>query len=527
MPTRLTFHGAASMVTGSCFLVEHERGRFLVDCGLFQGTKTVRELNYRPFPFDPAGIDFVLLTHAHIDHAGLLPKLRKAGFAGPVMATGPTIELLRFMLPDSGYIQETEVRRLNARNSRRGRPAVEPIYTREDAEACLEGAEACDYGRWFEPGPGVRAQFWNASHILGSASLELEIEERAGRRLRMLFSGDIGPEDKIFHDSPEAPRDLDYVVMESTYGDRDREDVTLEQRRDRLRREILAAMDAGGNLVIPAFAVERSQELLYTIMDLMAHGEIPSRPVFLDSPLAIRATEVFTRHRDALHEAGDIARLFARPELRFCVSAEESMAINRISSGAVVLAASGMCEAGRIRHHLRHNLWREQATVLFTGYQAAGTLGRILLSGEKRVRIGGHEVAVKARIRQIDGFSGHADQPELVRWLMDRGEVRGGVFLTHGEEIAFPRLRERLREAGCRSEVIQPVLDQTFALGAAGAEALPGGPPRLEARYAASPADWHNAFARLMLDVGSEMKELDDDRARLDLLGRLRRVLRE
>ncbi|MDX6751615.1 MBL fold metallo-hydrolase [Geminicoccaceae bacterium 1502E] len=527
MPIRLTFHGAASTVTGSCFLIEHPKGRFLVDCGLFQGTKTIRELNYGPFPFAPKSIDFVLLTHAHIDHAGLLPKLWKAGFEGPVMATEPTLELLRFMLPDSGYIQESEVRRLNARNRRRGRETVEPIYTRADAEACLERVEACDYGRWFEAAPGVRVQFWNASHILGSASLEIEIADGTGQHLRLLFSGDIGPEDKIFHDSPSGPRGLDYVIMEATYGDRDREDVTLEQRRDRLRREIADALAAGGNLVIPAFAVERSQELLYTIMDLMAHREIPSCPVFLDSPLAIRATEVFAHYRDTLHEAGDLRRLFERPELRFCVTAEESMAINRITGGAIVLAASGMCEAGRIRHHLRHNLWRPQSTVLFTGYQAPGTLGHVILSGESTIRLGGEEISVKARIRQIDGFSGHADQPELMRWLAARQPVRGGVFLVHGEDHAIDRLRQRLDASGCRSPIIQPALDQRFALRPGCAEALPGGPPRLEARFASSPADWHNAFARLMLDIDRETKQLGDDRARLDLLGRLRRTLRD
>src|SRR5690606_16582554 len=260
MATRLTFHGGAGTVTGSCFQIEHDRGRFLIDCGRCQGTKTVRERNYGAFPFQPDAIDCVLLTHAHIDHSGLLPKLAKHGFAGPVHATEPTADLLSFMLPDSGHIQESEVERLNRRNRRRGRPAVEPIYTRKDAERCLAQIRGVAYERWIEPGPGVRARFWNAGHILGSASIELRIDDGPGQ-VRLLFSGDIGPDEKVFHLEPDAPAGFDYVVCESTYGDRDRSDATVEQRRRALCAEINDALAAGGNLLIPAFAVERTQEL--------------------------------------------------------------------------------------------------------------------------------------------------------------------------------------------------------------------------------------------------------------------------
>ena len=448
MPIRLTFHGAASTVTGSCYLVEHDRGRFLVDCGLFQGTKTIRELNYGPFPFAAQSIDYVLLTHAHTDHAGLLPKLRRAGFKGTIHATEPTIDLLRFMLPDSGAIQEFEVERLNRRNRQRGRPLVEPIYTRRDAERCLEQASPCDYDAWFAPGPGIRARYWDAAHVLGSASIELEIADGAGPPLRLLFSGDIGPDETTFHQLPQAPAGTDILLVESTYGDRDREDVTVEQRRDRLAREIRDALAAGGNLIIPAFAVERSQELLYTILLLMRAGAIPGTKVFLDSPLAVRATEAFRRHRDTLAEAADLDEVFADPRLSFCESAEDSKAINRITSGAIILSASGMCEAGRIRHHLKHHLWRPQSTVLFVGYQAPGTLGQLIQSGEPMVRIEGEEIAVRARIHTINSFSAHADQHELVRWVERCLPVRQAIFLTHGEPAAMIAFRTHLAAAG-------------------------------------------------------------------------------
>jgi len=284
MSVSLTFHGAASTVTGSCFLVGTEHGQLLVDCGLFQGTKTIRELNYQDFPFQPSKLAAVLLTHAHIDHSGLIPKLIRKGFRGQIIATEPTADLLGFMLPDSGYIQESEVERLNRRNRQRGRPRVEPIYTKRDAEAALEQLSTCAYGEWLEPLQGVRARYWNAGHILGSASIELEIAQAKGGALKLLFSGDIGPDEKAFHAAPEAPSDVDYLVVESTYGNRDRTEVTLDQRRRKLGEEVRAALDAGGNLLIPAFAVERTQELLLALSRLIRDGVIPEVPVFIDRP---------------------------------------------------------------------------------------------------------------------------------------------------------------------------------------------------------------------------------------------------
>jgi metallo-beta-lactamase family protein len=521
MAPRLTFHGGAGTVTGSCYAIEHAKGRFLVDCGLFQGTKTVRELNYGAFPFEPATIDFVLLTHAHIDHSGLLPKLHKHGFRGPIHATAPTVDLLSFMLPDSGHIQESEVERLNRRNRQRGRAPVEPIYTRQDAEDCLEQIKGVAYETWLEPGPGVRARFWNAGHILGSASIEIQVADGpGGRPIRLLCSGDLGPDEKVFHLEPDAPAGFDYLVCESTYGDRDREDATVEHRREVLCREINEAVGAGGNLLIPAFAVERTQELLHDIGVLMAEGRMRAAPVFLDSPLASRATGVFIKHAAALE---DIAiaenELFRNPNFRFIGSVEESKALNRITAGAIIIAASGMCDAGRIRHHLRNNLWRSRATVLFVGYQAPGTLGRLLLDGEQSVRIHGQEVAVKARIREMGSYSAHADQKELVAWVLERLPVHGGIFLTHGENRARTMLREHLIAAGCDGTKIHlPKLDDSFALAAM--------PPTRAARRARIPdkaiaRDWHNDYAALLLRLRRELDRLPSDRARSDLLRRL------
>ncbi|MGI9493360.1 MAG: MBL fold metallo-hydrolase, partial [Geminicoccaceae bacterium] len=363
MTPELIFHGGAGTVTGSCYELVHAGGRLMIDCGMFQGNKTVRALNYRPFPFEPSKIDAVLLTHAHIDHAGLLPKLYKHGFERKIHASAPTADLASFMLPDSGYIQESEVERLNRRNRRRGRPEVEPIYTRKDAEACLKQFEGVAMERWFEPMKGIKARYWNAGHILGSASIELKIEgSEAGQPIHMLFSGDLGPDEKVFHLEPDAPAGFDYILCESTYGDREREDATVRERRAALKREILEAHEAGGNLLIPAFAVERTQELLHDIGVLMMKGDIPGKPVFLDSPLANNATKVFIEHAATLDDiAMDEAELFKNPNFNFVASVEESKAINNVQGGAIIMAASGMCDAGRIRHHLRNNLYKPDA----------------------------------------------------------------------------------------------------------------------------------------------------------------------
>lgn len=523
----LQFLGAAGTVTGSCYLVRHPGGQFLIDCGLFQGTKTLKQLNYDPFPFDPGALDFVLLTHAHIDHSGLLPKLAKAGYAGPIHATRATARLLGFMLPDSAAIQESEVERLNRRNAQRGRSQVAPIYTSEHAEAVLTQLREVGYQEWVELGHGVEARFWNAGHILGSASIEIRIATgRTDQRLlRLLFSGDIGPEHKLFHPDPDGPEDLDYVVCEATYGARTRPHLDDEARRAVLQAEVSAALRRGGNLLMPAFAVERTQELLADLCALFDRGALPKAPVFIDSPLAIRATDTFRALAADLEDLASGGDPFRRPNIRFTESPEESRAIDRFASGAIIMAASGMCDAGRIRHHLKRHLWRQDSTVLITGYQPVGTLGQLLLAGKRSVRIHGEEVAVRAAIREIDVYSGHADGEQLAEWIDARLPLRRGLFLVHAEDEGREALKERLTARGLAPDrILAPQLDDAFDLfGDPLPTARPG--PRRLPREALSRLDWHNDYAQLLLDLREALDRAADERARGILLRRLRRAL--
>lgn len=528
MSVYLAFCGAAGTVTGSCYWIAHPRGQFLIDCGLFQGSKTVKALNYGSFPFDAAKLDFALLTHAHIDHSGLLPKLMNVGFTGPIFTTEGSRDLLTYMLPDSGYIQESEVARLNRRNARRGRPPVTPIYTRADAETCLAQIRAIDYDHWIEVGEGVRVRYWNAGHILGSASIELEIAtgDREQRMLRLLFSGDIGPDNKLFHRDPEAPENLDYVFCESTYGDRPRKTVAVAQRRKVLADEVVSALKRGGNLLIPSFAVERTQELLLDLSTLADDGRIPEAQIFLDSPLAIRATNVFTEHLADLEDVPKVGNPFQRQNLHFTATVEESKAIARFSAGAIILAASGMCDAGRIRHHLKRHLWRRDSTVLFVGYQAPGTLGRLLSEGKRSVRIHGEEVAVHAAIRKIGAYSAHADQAELVDWATQRLPLRRGLFLTHGEDASRAALRDLLVEKGLsRRRIYLPQLDDAVDLTGARAPRKRPGPRRLPPN-AIGWTDWHNEYAQLVLDLQQALYKAGDDKERNAMLRRLRHALK-
>lgn len=415
---RLTFHGAARSVTGSCFRLDCAQGQVLIDCGMFQGSKTEKELNYRPFPFEPKDIDAVLLTHAHIDHSGLLPKLVRHGFSGAIHATAATADLAGVMLPDSAYIQEFEVEQFNRRAARRNRGLVEAIYTGADAEACLKLFQPQPYDTWVEVLPGLRARFWNAGHLLGSASVEVELaQDTAKAPLSLLFSGDIGPNYKLMHPDPEGPRGVDYLICESTYGDRDRIDATAEARRSLLAKEVRAAMQPDGVLLIPSFAVERAQELISDLSRLMAEGSLPVIPIYVDSPLATKATAIFAKHHRDLEDGAVLMSGLRAEHLHFTESKEESIALDRVKGFHIVIAASGMCTAGRIRHRLKNWLWRDACTVLFTGFQAKGTLGRLLQDGAETVRIQGEEFAVRARIRTLDLYSGHADGSELVDWI--------------------------------------------------------------------------------------------------------------
>ncbi len=525
MPLRLTFHGAARGVTGSCFRLETEHGQLLVDCGMFQGPKTEKELNYRPFPFEPGRIGAVILSHAHIDHSGLLPKLARHGFRGSIHATPATADLAAVMLPDSAYIQEMEVEQLNRRNARRSRPPVEPIYRAADALAALEQFEPVDYDTWFEPLPGIRARFWNAGHLLGSASVE--IEARDGERLvRLLFSADIGPDYKLLHPDPTGPSDLDYVICEGTYGDRDRIDATAANRRAALRDEVRAAINPKGALLIPSFAVERAQELISDLVQLMREGDLPEIPIFVDSPLAAKATKVFADHAADLEAGDDLLRGLRSRSVRFTQSADESKALDRREGFHIVIAASGMCEAGRIRHRLKNWIWREEATVLFVGFQAEGTLGRILRDGATEIRIQGEPFDVRARVRAIDLYSGHADGPELAAWIAKRLPIRHQLFLVHGEVPSLEGLRDRVSGLLRPEQVVLPAIDQSFELGPEGARERTTAPPRL-APHQVGRRDQHNEMSRLILDIGDALSAAADEKARGVLLRRLRRALEE
>ncbi|TVR07878.1 MAG: MBL fold metallo-hydrolase [Salinarimonadaceae bacterium] len=524
----LSFHGAAQAVTGSCFLLKTERAGVLIDCGMVQGSKSERELNYRAFPFAIDDIDALVLTHAHIDHSGLVPKLTKAGFAGPIFATPATSDLCRFMLPDSGHIQEMEVDQLNRRNARRGRERVTSIYTAAEATRALDQFAPVSYGVWKSVADGVRVRFWNAGHLLGSASIEIEVDRgKSHKPLRLLASGDIGPDNKLLHPDPEAAAGFDYVICESTYGDRDRQDVSEERRRAALLVEVEAAMKAGGAMIIPSFAVERTQEMLVDLAFLIDSRAIRRFPIFIDSPLATRASETFGAHARDLVNGDALVEAMRAPYVRFTESVEASKAIDRLRGFHVIISASGMCDAGRVRHHLKAWLWKKQATVMIVGFQAQGTLGRILQDGADRVRIMGDEVEVRARIRTLDMYSGHADGAGLGEWMSARMPVSAGIFLTHGEESAIAGLAERLADLVPRERIHTPQIDDVYALEADGARLIQGAPRRRVSPEAIARQDWSNEMSKLILDLNEAVEQAADARSKSAILRRIRRALEE
>lgn len=442
---KLTFLGAAREVTGSSYLLEADGVRFLVDCGMFQGGRETRAKNSRAFSFDPATVDFVLLTHAHIDHSGLLPRLVALGFKGTIHTTRATCDLLAVMLPDSAHIQEKEAeydtlrhfRSDLARDRARGRPDTAPLYTVAQAQASLRRLNPVDYDLEVAPHPKVRCTFRDAGHILGSAIVEVWVEEGTQQR-KIVFSGDLGQPARPLLRDPTPIHDADYLLVESTYSDRDHK--SLEATQDELVEAVTGTLERkGGNVIVPAFAVGRTQDMLYLLAELTRQGRIPKLSVFVDSPMATAATEITYRHMElldaethALMGRGGGAQYFRK--LNFVEDVEESKALDRITGGAVIISASGMCEAGRIKFHLRANLPRRESTVLITGFQAAGTFDRKLVDGAKRVRLLGEDIPVRADLYTLGGLSAHADRSALLGWL---GHFRGKprrVFVVHGEE---------------------------------------------------------------------------------------------
>ncbi|HEY7377963.1 MAG TPA: MBL fold metallo-hydrolase [Steroidobacteraceae bacterium] len=441
---RLTFCGAAQQVTGSSFLFETSSSRFLVDCGMFQGARDTRARNLAPFAFDPYRLDFVILTHAHIDHSGLLPRLQAAGFRGPVYATGATGDLVSVLLPDSAHLQRMEAERA-ARHGRDFRPA----YGLEEARAVLQQLRIVGYDHVFEPASGVRARLRDAGHILGSAIVELWLEE-AARTRKVVVSGDLGQPGRPIVRDPSFIAEADVLLLESTYGNRDHK--PLAQTLDELVQILEHALgERRGVVVVPAFAVGRTQEFLYYLNQLSREGRIRGPNVFVDSPMAAAVSAITARHFDLFDEE---ARRLAGPgpftstslRVRYAETQQDSMALNRLAGGAIIIAASGMCDGGRIRHHLLHRLPDPGTTVLFIGYQAAGTLGRRIVDRAPSVRIFGEEVAVRARIATLGGFSAHADQSTLLAWLAHFAPPPRQLCLVHGEPQVMRALAARIEQ---------------------------------------------------------------------------------
>lgn len=465
----ITFYGAARTVTGSCHMVEACGKKFLVDCGMFQGKLTEQMLNYEEFPFNLNEIDFVILTHAHIDHSGRIPKLYKQGYTGVIYATKATVDLCSIMLPDSGHIQEKEIEWVNKKRRRAGKKESEPMYTAQDGSDSLKLFKSLDYNETVVINDDISFKLIDAGHMLGSSIVLLDLKENDEVK-RLVFTGDLGNQDMPILNNPENIDRADYLVIESTYGNRLHGEI--KDQSAEFIDIILKTVERGGNLIIPSFAVGRTQELLYEInkyIDLPGIKEKIKRiPVYVDSPLAVNATKIFEDNPEFYDEEalkylikGDNPLDF--DNLHFIVTPEESKALNEDPTPKIIISASGMCEVGRIKHHLKHNLYRPESTVLFVGFQAEGTLGKKIMSGEKLVKIFGEEIAVNAEVRYLDAFSGHADKNGLINWIDKIKEKPKNIFLVHGEYLGQQVFRsEILNRFGINA--IIPNIEETFTL---------------------------------------------------------------
>jgi len=449
MDIKLKFFGAAQNVTGSCHLIEANGKRLLVDCGLYQ-ERDLRDRNWDSFPVPANTIDAVLLTHAHLDHCGRLPKLVKEGFKGSIYATPATADIAGIVMLDSAHIQEEDMKYKKKRHKRENRESphpYEPLYTQEDAETAIKLFRTTNYKQKVNIGEGISAEFFDAGHIFGSSMIKLSITQN-GETRTILFSGDVGRKDLPILQDPTSFEEADYILVESTYGDRLHE--PAKSIPDALAAIVNETRKNGGNIIVPSFAIERTQELLYHLNTLLTANTIPNMPVFVDSPMAIRVTEVFMRHPELFDD--DLKALLAKgarpydfPGLKMTRTVAESKAINDAPGTSIIIAGSGMCTGGRVKHHIKNNITRPESTLLFVGYQAVGTLGRVILSGKSPIRIHGQEFPLKMRIEQIGGFSAHADRDELTDWLSSIKKPPRKVFIIHGEEKSAMSFNEHLQ----------------------------------------------------------------------------------
>ncbi len=454
---KMQFYGAAECVTGSCHLLKINDKKILLDCGLYQG-KDEKERGNDNFDFNPKEIDYVILSHAHIDHSGRIPLLYKRGFKGEVICTDATKDLCSVMLPDSGHIMEMETEWKNRKRIRQGLEPLEPLYTSKLAGVSIYLFRSCPYNRWIEIFEGFKIRFKEAGHLLGAAITEMKIREKNKGEVKLVYSGDLGNKNLPIIKDPTNIDYADYVIMESTYGDRLHE--KIENEFEQLIKIIKSTFKRGGNVIIPSFAVGRTQEVLYVLNKYVNNDTLKNITVYVDSPLASQSTKIFEKYSDfydddakKLIEAGDNPLDFEG--LNFSETAEESARINKIQSGALVISASGMCEAGRIKHHLKHNLWRKESSIVFVGYQAEGTLGRAILDGSKKVRIFGEEIAVNAQIHVLQGLSGHADKEGLLQWIKGFKKPPKEILLVHGDEEARNSFKELLCTEGYKSRVMK------------------------------------------------------------------------
>ena len=500
---KVTCLGGAGSVTGSSYLIERVNGkRVLVDCGMFQGSVQMENRNTAEWGFDPKALDTLFLTHAHIDHSGRIPKLVKDGFRGRIITSPPTAELCGIMLLDSAHIQEMDAESQTRKNQRQSKGPILPLYTTQDAEESIRLFSPVEADVIIQVEPGIKARLRDAGHILGSSILELWVEESDGET-KMVFSGDIGKQNQLIVKDPYEIFAADYLFVESTYGNRLHR--SFEDSKKELLEAILHAVSNREKVIIPAFAVERTQEILYILAEFHRNGKLPEIPIYLDSPLAIKATEIFRKNKkyydeDALAIVNKGVDPFFMPNLRFTPGTKESMEINETQGTAIIMAGNGMCTAGRIKHHLKHNLWRPGASIVMVGFQAMGTTGRAIVEGAKSVKIFGENVSVKAKVYTIGGFSAHADQKDLLGWVSHFTESRPRVFIVHGEPATSQVLADKIRE-NFKLEVHIPIWKERLFLKPR--EMILEAPPLEEA-----PADVLQLSMNTIIDLEKELDRI-------------------